>query len=435
MKSKSILFLLLSLLNFTSPKFLKNGLISFKEDDAIATITKDDEESLCEAINILKKNGGTIYINTPIIHISTKCQVQLSGSLAGGLVGIKQSNDEYPILDFTEARNAGSKQGGIKINGSNQFIKYLIIENAGNKGIWITGNKNTIDHVISRYNDASGIQISHGADSNTINYSYVYRNCDVAGHGGGADGFSPKLTAKNTIFNYCYAWDNSDDGWDAFDKEGDITDIITIKHSACWNNGNPDVFTGKYDYDAGLPLDKKMWTVQQLMESDPNFEKNYKNKKFNYDNGKINGEKALDWVTQATTAMNPNGFKFGSAYTPQNADIIRTCDFCAVFDHRGKGFDNNNSQKCTGYFTNCVAFNNKINYQLPYTFAKWSNNWSWGATKSEQQSTNQNLLTPGNTNSAVKLFYSIRDQIVKTVNANQFPDNINFDKAISGLQK
>ena len=36
---------------------------------------------------------------------------------------------------------------------------------------------------------------------------------------GDADGFAPKLDAKYTFFNYCFAWDNSDDGWDSFDKE------------------------------------------------------------------------------------------------------------------------------------------------------------------------------------------------------------------------
>ena len=43
-------------------------------------------------------------------------------------------------------------------------------------------------------------------------------------------------------------------------------------HSACWNNGNVDVFTGKYDYDNGKPLDKNMSTIQQIIESVENFE-------------------------------------------------------------------------------------------------------------------------------------------------------------------
>ena len=433
MKYTSILILSIISLNLFTSKTLGNKIFSFAETDAISTITKDDESALCNAIKTLNKSGGTIYINTPVINMSSKCQIQLSGSSGGGLVGMKQSNGQYPSLNFKKARNENIKSPGIKITGSNQFVKYLIIEFAGNKGIWITGSKNTVDHVISRYNDASGIQISHGADSNTINYSYCYRNCDVGGHGGGADGFSPKLTAKNTVFNYCYAWDNSDDGWDAFDKEGDVSNSLVINHSACWNNGNVDVFTGKYDYNNGKALDKNMWTIEQLINSDQNFESNYKNKKFSYSNGKINGEKAGDWVTKANKSMNPNGFKFGSAYTPKDASIKRNCDYCAAFDHKGKGFDNNNSQNCSGYFTNCASFKNKINYQLPYTFVKWSNNWSWSASSADQKSMKKTLKTPSNADSATKNFYSIRDQIIKSVAENKFPDTINFDKVIKSL--
>ena len=54
----------------------------------------------------------------------------------------------------------------ITINGSNQFIKYLIKENVVDKGFWISVGKNAINLVIARYNNDSGIQLSNGA----INY-------------------------------------------------------------------------------------------------------------------------------------------------------------------------------------------------------------------------------------------------------------------------
>ena len=427
-------FFLIFIFNLISCKFLEKNLVASEEIDTIVTITKDDESALNEAIKILNKKGGIIYINTPVINLSSKYPIKISGTAAGGIIGMEQSNGEYPIFDLTNARNENTKQCGIEISGSNKFVKYLIIENASNKGIWITGTKNTIDHIISRYNDASGIQVSHGAESNTINYCWVYRNCDVKGFGGGADGFSPKLNAKDTIFNYCYAWDNSDDGWDAFDKEGDVTNSIIMTHSACWNNGNVDVFTGKYDYENGIELDKKMLSIQQLMKSDKNFEENYKNKKFSIDNGKIAGIDAKEWVDKATEEMNGNGFKLGSAITLKSPEIVRVADYCVVFDHKKKGFDNNNSQNCTGAFTNCVSFNNNINYMLPYTFTKWSNNWSWNALKAEQKSMDEILLKPSNPDSAIREFYSVRDEIIKTVKANKFPDNINFDKVIKGLK-
>ena len=72
---------------------------------------------------------------------------------------------------------------------------------------------------------------------------------------------------------------------------------------------------------------------------------------------------------------------------------------------------------------------------MPYTFAKWSNNWSWSALKNEQRSMNEILKTPSNTQSAEKNFYSVRDQIIKTVEENKFPDTINFDKVINIINK
>ena len=134
-----------------------------------------------------------------------------------------------------------------------------------------------------------------------------------------------------------------------------------------------------------------MWTIQQIINSDENFENNYKNKKYNIDNAKINGVSANEWISTANYKINGNGFKFGSKITAQSPSVKRTAEWSIAFDHKGKGFDNNNSQKCTGYFTNCVSFNNNINYQLPYTFEKWENNWSWGAKNKEQNSMNQTI--------------------------------------------
>ena len=114
-------------------------------------------------------------------------------------------------------------------------------------------------------------------------------------------------------------------------------------HCACWNNGNPDVFTGKYDYENGKSLDKNMWAVQQLIQSDSDFESNYNNKKFSTDNGKIAGVAASEWLSNAAGEMNGNGFKFGSKTTQQSTSVIRQAEYSVAFGHKSKGFDNNNS--------------------------------------------------------------------------------------------
>ena len=162
--SKKLLSLILIIvLSFESVpcKLLKSKIISYAADDAIATITKDSETEFLDAVKKLNSNGGTIYINTPIINISTTSTIKLSGTKAGGIVGMKLSDGTYPRLDFVKARNAGSTARGISITGTNQFIKYLIIENSGDNGIFVSGSKNTIDHVIARYNNDSGIQLSN----------------------------------------------------------------------------------------------------------------------------------------------------------------------------------------------------------------------------------------------------------------------------------
>ena len=71
MKSKifACLFLIITL-NAFSCKTLENKIRSFADDDVIATITSDNEDEFLEAVRILNMNGGTIYIDTPILSIT-----------------------------------------------------------------------------------------------------------------------------------------------------------------------------------------------------------------------------------------------------------------------------------------------------------------------------------------------------------------------------
>ena len=430
MNKKLITFFLILLISLDSIS-CKN-LASFV-DATITTINSDNQNELISAVSKLNKNGGVIYINTAIINISSKSTINLSGSKSGGIVGKKQPNGAYPRISFKKARDAGSTARGFTISGSNKYMKFLTIEHAGDNGIWISGAKNTLDHIITRYNNDSGIQLSDNADSNTLNYCYSYRNIDVKTYGANADGFAPKLGATNTVFKYCFAWDNSDDGWDSYDKQGDYSASVQYLHSACWNNGNPDVFTGKYDYDLGRGLDKNMWTIQQIMAADSNFETNYKNRKFNLSKGKIAGMSVSSWLSKAEGEMNGNGFKFGSKTTAQSTSVYRKAVYSVAFDHKAKGFDNNNSQGCTGYIANCVSFNNNINYQLPYVFEKWASNWSWNPLKADQSKQNQGLHVPKDKKSATNSFYSIRNKIITNCAGSKFDDSVNFDNAIKNL--
>ncbi len=424
----SIFFALLLTIDTVSCK----NLASFG-DATITIINSDNESDLIKAISKLNSSGGVIYINTKKITISSKSTLNLSGTKSGGIVGQRQSDGTFPVIDFKKARDSGSTSRGFTISGSNLYMKYLIIQSAGDNGIWVSGSKNVLDHIITRYNNDSGIQLSDNASYNTLNYCYSYRNIDVKTYGANADGFAPKLGASNNVFKYCFAWDNSDDGWDSYDKEGDESAKVEYLHSACWNNGNPDVFTGKYDYDNGKSLDKNLWTIQQLISSDSSFESNYKNKKFNLSKGKIAGMSANSWLSKAQGEMNGNGFKFGSKTTLRSPKVYRKAVYSVAFDHKSKGFDNNNSQDCTGYIANCASFKNNINYQLPYTFEKWASNWSWSPISAHQKNQNEGLHYPKVPSDTTKQFYVIRDKIISLTASNKFDDSINFDNTIKNI--
>ena len=437
MKSFNSIFLLyLSLFSFQyiSSKLFENQ--SFSEEEVIATITTDDEEALRDALLILWKFGGIIYIDTPVINIKEQTSLSIKGTYEGGIIGLQQANGEYPRLNFKEQRDSVSLlyMAGIVLIGENKRLQYLIIENAGTSGIYISGQKNTVDHIITRYNGHSGIYLSPDADSNTFNYCYSYRNFHFLENDLVADGFTVEIGGINNVFNYCFAWDNSENGfgyyyWDGKHKNG----ALTYTHSASWNNGNIDVFSGRYDFNNGEALDKNLWTIQKIIESDEFFELFYENRIFDLEEATINSKPAEQYFEEYNKEKGGNGFNFGHEKNEQTSVNRRTVDYCVSFDNREKGYSSNKSKDFTGLFTNSVGFSNNMNYDLPYSFVKWNNNWSWGSNKEDIFNLVVSTKEPRDKNSAKKNFNSVRDQIIKAVYANTFPENINFDKVIKGL--
>ena len=241
-------------------KHLENNLISFTDDEEITTIYADDEHALLDAIDQLNKKGGTIYIDTPIINIYDKVSIPINGQLPGGIIGIRQSNGEYPRINFKQRTYFEESFPGINIYGSNKFIEYIIIENSPDIGVTIYGDNNILDHVISRYNYGSGFSVY--GNFNTLNYCYAYRNFDTDVFSVKADGFYI-FGEINNVFNYCFAWDNANSGFN-YARIFNSSELSYL-HSGSWNNGNVNVFTGRYDYDNCSPLDQNLWSIKEIM--------------------------------------------------------------------------------------------------------------------------------------------------------------------------
>lgn len=383
--------------------------------------------------------GGTVYVKGTTINCPG--QITLSKSKSNvNIVGVQNSDGTYPILDFSSFRSSyigkstSDSQVGLRITGSYYTIKNLIIQKAPDNGIQMKGSSagyNTIYNCMTRYNNDAGVQITGGAHHNTMKFVYSYRNCDVYTLGGNADGFAPKLEAgKGNTFYGCYAWENSDDGWDSFDKTDGLTYDLSYEQCACWNNGDPTIFTGEYDYKKGNKLDTNLLLVELISAKDSSFVSNYNNKKFSLPSS------SFIKTTSGTLSVsswksnydgNPNGFKFGSANSTNSC--TRTVKNCLAFGHSKKGFDNNNSS-CTGNFSNCIAFDNGYNYHIPtFKLSKFSNAYSFSGNSSDKLPSGYSTSTPSSSKQS-----TIRSTVNSTVksitskcNSNIIPGEIYFN--------
>lgn len=353
------------------------------------------------------------------------------------IIGVPDKSGALPVLDFVDMKGkndiinnkSGDADVGIKITSSHNVIKNLVIQKAHDNGILIKGVNATGNHIsncIVRYNNDSGIQVSNGSCGNIFTSIYSYRNCDVFTLGSNADGFAIKLGAgpsgndsknfttvyksKNT-FTDCYAWENGDDGWDSYDKElADQSDEFKAEggrwtyrndytNCMCWGNGSPATCVGYTDYINGAKLDENLPFIMRF--KDISSEATYKNFVDQYNSGKLCSKTASEAeylkklddifgevpttkgnllpsaIVSDNWSGNPNGFKFGSKFTPANAK--RYVKNCISFDHKKYGFDKNNAGAKI-YAENCISFDNGANYHLEtFTANKWNNIYGWGA--------------------------------------------------------
>jgi len=164
------------------------------------------------------------------------------------------------------------------------------------------------------------------------------------------------------------------------------------------------------------------------MKSDLDFVRKFYNKQFNIDKAKLDGIPLNEWIAKVEPKMDGNGFTFGNLNSSQSSDTRRSAFYCIAFDNKYGGFIDNYNHKNNASMSSCAAFNNYINYRLPYIFSSFEDNWSW-LSKDSDQLNNVYAQKPSNSNTLNHLFYSIRDNIVKAISQNMFPDNINFVKS------
>ncbi|CAM5273780.1 Pectate disaccharide-lyase [Streptomyces tendae] len=132
------------------------------------------------------------------------------------------------------------------MNGSYWHVKGIVVEHAGDNGIYVGGSNNVIERTVTRFNRDTGLQLGRISSStpasqwpanNLIVSAESHDNADSDGED--ADGFAAKLTTgKGNVFRYAVSHHNIDDGWDLYTKtDTGAIGPVTIEDSLAYGNG------------------------------------------------------------------------------------------------------------------------------------------------------------------------------------------------------
>ncbi|GAA2701894.1 cellulose-binding protein [Actinoplanes palleronii] len=190
--------------------------------------------------------GGTIYLRGGTYSYAQTVTVAAGNNgAAGALKTLSAYPGEVPVLNFS-AQAEDTAARGLALNGNFWRVYGLVVERAGDNGIFIGGSNNTVERTVTRFNRDSGLQISRIASdtptaqwpaNNLILSSESHDNADSDGED--ADGFAAKLTVgTGNVFRYAVSHNNIDDGWDLYTKtDTGAIGPVTIEDSLSYDNG------------------------------------------------------------------------------------------------------------------------------------------------------------------------------------------------------
>ena len=277
------------------------------------------------------KAGDQLILLDGQYDLKNLIKISQSGT-ADQYITIVADDGAKPILDFRELPN-GKNQNAIQLTGNYFHLKGFTVRYSGYKGIWVEKGKYNILENLEVYGCCdSGIQLRSGGHNMVINCD-SHDNFDYQNNGSNADGFADKQgdACAGNVYIGCRSWNNSDDGWDSYERVTDGTPTVYI-NCITYNNGPASFNLTNHPRVKGVDAGLDCFNGKDLA---------------NFPNG-----------------GNPNGFKLGGKGTAHNTELYR----CLAVNHRSKGFDqNNNAGKMK--IVNCTAYLNKLNYGFGNDYA------------------------------------------------------------------
>ncbi len=127
-------------------------------EDAAGTLA--DPTTLASAISRVAA-GGTIYLRGGTYAYGQTVTVpQGANGTASARTTITPYASEKPVLNFA-AQSENSSNRGLQVNGSYWHIKGIVVEHAGDNGIYIGGSNNIVERTVTRFNRDTGLPVSY----------------------------------------------------------------------------------------------------------------------------------------------------------------------------------------------------------------------------------------------------------------------------------
>lgn len=191
--------------------------------------------------------GSTIYLRGGTYNLSASVIITASNNgTAAANKNVVAYTGETPVLNFSGMAIADANRGVI-LDGDYWHWTGITIRGAGDNGMLLAGNNNTIERCTFIGNHDSGLQLSRYVTSNTTLASWpsnnTILNCEAYDNqdpdNEDADGFAAKLTCgTGNVFNGCISHNNIDDGYDLYAKsETGPIGPVTLINCLAYNNG------------------------------------------------------------------------------------------------------------------------------------------------------------------------------------------------------
>ncbi|MGV9454663.1 carbohydrate-binding protein [Streptomyces sp. NPDC003635] len=207
--------------------------------------TQSAPTTLTSAISRISA-GGTIYLRGGTYNQASTVTIPAGNNgTSSARTTLAAYPGETPVLNFA-AQSESSSNRGLQLNGSYWHVKGLIVERAGDSGIFVGGSNNVIERTVTRFNRDTGLQLgrmtsttptAQWPSNNLILSAESHDNADSDGED--ADGFAAKLTTgTGNVFRYAVAHHNIDDGWDLYTyADEDPIGPVTVEDSLSFDNG------------------------------------------------------------------------------------------------------------------------------------------------------------------------------------------------------